>query len=139
MSQRQNQGPVGRLPQEREAGVGTVERVSRTAGHAADTVLDTARHLPRDLPGRPPVGIERQCQSFPVAEVRARSLAGGSLVADLGPILCAPLAPAERGMARSADVAIADLAATGAGAATAAGGGSAKRSTGISPTTASTV
>ncbi|MDX6293408.1 MAG: hypothetical protein QOH50_2483 [Kribbellaceae bacterium] len=50
MSQRQNQGPVRRLPQHRDAGVGTVERVSRTAGHAAESVLDTARHLPRDLP-----------------------------------------------------------------------------------------
>src|SRR5258707_988606 len=50
MSQRQNDGPVRQLPQQGEDGVGTVERVSRTAGHAADSVLDTARNLPRDLP-----------------------------------------------------------------------------------------
>ena len=50
MSQQQNQGLTSRLPRQVEVGVDTVERASRTAGRAAETVLDAARHLPRDLP-----------------------------------------------------------------------------------------
>ena len=49
MSQ-QKQSLTSRLPRQVEAGVDTVERASRTAGHAAETMLDAARHLPRDLP-----------------------------------------------------------------------------------------
>ncbi|MGZ4664974.1 MAG: DUF1254 domain-containing protein [Mycobacteriaceae bacterium] len=58
MSQQQNQIPVRQLPQQPQAGVSTVERVSRTAGHAAGTVLDAARHAletmrhPEDLVDR---------------------------------------------------------------------------------------
>ena len=50
MPEAKSQGPVRRLPRQAEAGVTTVGRVSRTAGHAAETVLGAARHLPRDLP-----------------------------------------------------------------------------------------
>ena len=50
MSQQPNQGLTSRLPRQVEVGVDTVERASRTAGRAAETVLDAARHLPRDLP-----------------------------------------------------------------------------------------
>lgn len=50
MSQTGEQRPHRRLPGGIEAGVATVERMSRTATHTAETVLGAAWHLPRDLP-----------------------------------------------------------------------------------------
>lgn len=50
MAESLNQRPRRRLPGEIGAGVATVESVSRTAGHAAETVLGAAFHLSRDLP-----------------------------------------------------------------------------------------
>jgi hypothetical protein len=50
MSQPGTQRPHRRLTAGMEAGVATVERVTRLAGHTAESVVDAARHLPRDLP-----------------------------------------------------------------------------------------
>src|SRR5439155_23761072 len=105
-------GDVAVEPDMRQAG-------ARPGGRhiLAEQVLGPTRLLPDD--GRADV---------PVAQLRADHLVGlalldvghsgemlsgrlslGGPVADLGPILAAPLAPAERGIARGADIAIAYL------------------------------
>jgi hypothetical protein len=48
MSQTSDRGPLRRVPEEAEAGVAMMGRATRTAGRAAEVVLDAARRLPRD-------------------------------------------------------------------------------------------
>src|SRR5437879_3332937 len=82
---RQVLGPARLLPDDRRADVAVAQL---GADHLVGLALLYVGHCGEMLSGR---------------------LSLGGLVADIRPILAAPLAPAERGIARGADVAIADL------------------------------
>src|SRR3989441_7850329 len=106
------QGDVAVEPDMRQTG-------ARPGGRhiLAEQVLGPARLLPDDGRADVPVAQLRADHLVGLAlldvghsgEMLSRRLSLGALVADLGPILAAPLAPAKRGIARGGDIAIADL------------------------------